>query len=361
MGATLTLSILEIILLFFGAIILGITIHFTIASRRTLRASMSEKEEVNKFRDEWKSRYFNDIELKDKELSAMKEQINEVKLQATSLKQQLAESEENVNIYSIEAEEMRKENKLLMSEIDQLRHSQPAPHIQPAPVLVTAERHPDYLEQLRMAQSSLMEQNEKINQLLGNIDVIKETEEKQREILKNNEELSLQIAELRGKLQERENEINNARQKEHLTKEMTSMLDNAYSEFNVLQSKMQKLELQVSSSRMINMEYEDLKESHQKIMREFEEQKLKLSVFTSDNQQMRSQLIETEEKLRESNFQRQQLQKRIAYLEELNNDMQAVNDANKKLEGQLKRIGELESMLNVVAEERDQLVKKSAK
>jgi hypothetical protein len=39
--------------------------------------------------------------------------------------------------------------------------------------------------------------------------------------------------------------------------------------------------------------------------------------------------------------------------------MQAVSDANKKLEGQLKRIGELESMLHVVAEERDQLIQKT--
>ena len=41
--------------------------------------------------------------------------------------------------------------------------------------------------------------------------------------------------------------------------------------------------------------------------------------------------------------------------------MQAVADANKKLEGQLKRIGELESMLNVVAEERDELARKQYK
>ena len=73
---------------------------------------------------------------------------------------------------------------------------------------------------------------------------------------------------------------------------------------------------------------------------------------------MLEELTETEDKLKEANFQRQQLQKRVAYLEELNNDMQAVADANKKLEGQLKRIGELESMLNMVAEERDELAKK---
>lgn len=38
---------------------------------------------------------------------------------------------------------------------------------------------------------------------------------------------------------------------------------------------------------------------------------------------------------------------------------EAVSDANKRLESQIKRIGELESMLNVVAEERDKLMRKS--
>lgn len=361
---TLTLSVLEIILLFFGAIILGITIHFTIASRRNLKTAMTEKDEVNKFRDEWKSRYFNDVELKDKELSGLREQMAKVNGQISALKDQLAEAEENVNIYSIEAEEMRKENKMLLSEMENLQKDpQPGPGISggsPGPGILLADK-PDYLEQLRLAQSNLEEQNEKINRLIGNIQVIQETEERQREVMKYNEELSLKIAELQVKLSEKEKEVSSIRQKEHLTKEMTSMLDNAYSEFNVLQSKMQKLELQVSSSKMINMEYEDLKESYQKMNREFEEQKLKLNVMVSDNQHIQAQLAETEEKLREANFQRQQLQKRVAYLEELNGDMQAVSDANKKLEVQLKRIGELESMLHVVAEERDQLMQRSAK
>ena len=53
------------------------------------------------------------------------------------------------------------------------------------------------LNNCRQAQSSLMEHNEKINQLLGQIDIVKETEEKQQEILKNNEELCQQIDELK--------------------------------------------------------------------------------------------------------------------------------------------------------------------
>jgi len=82
-----------------------------------------------------------------------------------------------------------------------------------------------------------------------------------------------------------------------------------------------------------------------------------LQVMTTENQQLTVRLTEVEDKFREVNFQRQQLQKRVGYLEELNNDLQVLADANKKLEHQLRRIGELESMLNVVSEE-NQLLKR---
>ncbi len=342
--ATLTLSVFEVVLLFFAAVIVGITIHFTITSRRSLQSAMTDKDEVNKQRDEWKLRYFNDIELKDKEL--------------TTLKEQLQEAEENSNIYSIEAEEMRKENKKLQVEMDNL---QKVSHISQLHNDVISHDHPGYLEQLRQAQVSLKDHNEKIMQLLGNIDAIRQSEEKHEQLQKANEELSAQIAELRVRLSDKDNEIITIKKKEHLTKEMTSMLDNAYSEFNVLQSKMQKLEAQANSSKLLSMEYEDLKEGHRKMVKEFEDQKAKLNTLASDNQHLQTTLIETEEKLREANFQRQQLQKRVSHLEELNSDLQAVSDANKKLEVQLKRIGELESMLNMAAEERDQLIRRVEK
>lgn len=332
--ASLSLSIVEIIVLMLGAIILGITIHFFVVSRRSMKSSPMEAEKISKTLEEWKLRYFNDTEIRDKEL--------------TQLRKRLEETEENNNINVIEAEETKKLNKKLQAELDSLRKTAP-----PA-----EKEKPDYIEQLRKAQTSLMEHNEKINQLLGQIDIVKETEEKQQEILKVNEELSSQVDELKFLLSQKEKEISNTRQKEHLTNEMTSMIDSAYNEFNVLQDKIQKLESQVNTSKRLNLEYEDLKETHYRISQDFEEQKRKYSAAVTENKQLLEELTETEDKLKEANFQRQQLQKRVAYLEELNNDMQAVADANKKLEHQLKRVGELESMLNMVAEERDELARK---
>ena len=133
------------------------------------------------------------------------------------------------------------------------------------------------------------------------------------------------------------------------------MLYNAYSEFNALQEKMQKLEMQVTTSRTSSLELEELKEGYAKLQRDHEEQRIKLNAFAMENRELQLQLNDAEEQLREITLQRQQLQKRVGYLEELNNDLQDVSDANKRLEGQIKRIGELESMLNMVSEERDQL------
>lgn len=345
--ANLSLSIVEIAVLMLGAVTLGITIHFFLVSRKSMQGSPMETEKITKTLEDWKLRYFNDTELRDRELA--------------SLRQRLEETEENNNINSIEAEEMRKLNKKLKAELEQLRNS---PAVQAAPAAAAssaaaAKGAPDYIQQLKLAQQSLRDHNEKINTLLGQIDIVKETEEKQLEITRLNHELANEVEQLRVRLSEQEQELSATRQKEQITHEMSSMIDSAYNEFNVLQEKIQKLESQVMASRKINLQYEDLQEEHIRITEEYEDQKKKFNAISAENKHLLEELTETEDKLKEANIQRQQLQKKVAYLEELNNDLQFVADANKKLESQLKRVAELESMLNVISEERDLLAKKA--
>ena len=92
--ATLSLTLIEIIVLMLGAITLGITIHFFIVSRRSLNeATLTASGKVGRDLEQWKLKYFNDTESRDKEL--------------ITLKKRLVDTEENNNINSIEAEEMR--------------------------------------------------------------------------------------------------------------------------------------------------------------------------------------------------------------------------------------------------------------
>ena len=328
---SISLSIFEITILFISAIVVGFVINLFFSSRKSNKKEETEtKKSVSSGIDEWKIRYLKEAEIKDKEIN--------------DLKNRLHDSNEDKRIHEIEIEELKSQVRRLNLDIQNSKTEKPA-----------VQTRTDYYEQLRQAQQSLLDHNAKISQLLEQVDVIKETEEKSQEILRSNEELSMQIKDLRYMLGEKEDEINQIKQKEHLTKEMTAMLDNAYGEFNLLQTKIQKLESQISSSKMVNIEYEDLKEGYYKVVRELDEQKNKTNHYLQESQALQIELEKVQDKLSESNQQRQQLQKKVAYLEELNNDLHQMTEANKKLETQIKRLGELERRLNIVAEERDRL------
>lgn len=329
--ASLTLSVLEFIILLLGAMILGITIHAFIANKESFSASDAEMRKSN-LQDEWKIRYFNDMEMRDREIEKIKDKLQE--------------AEENVNIYLIEVEEMHRQKRKLEMEIAGMQKVvavAPAEKIKP---------QGDYLEQLRQAQNNLMQHHQKIDQLLQNIDLLKQKEEMQKQLRRSNEELSAQIGIIRAQLAEKEKAKDHIRQKDKWTHEMKSMLDNAHHEFDMLQDKIHKLETQLSSSILTHLEYEDMKEAYAKINRDVEQYKLKVNALAIENQQLQTQLAKVEDKLQETDFQRQQLQKRSAYLEQINSDLQIVSDTNKKLEGQLRRVGELESMLNMMSEEK---------
>ena len=488
--AELNLTIIEIIVLQVGAIILGIAIHFFITSRRSLEPNTNRTKKLQRQFEDWKMKYFNEAEIKDRELAEsrmlMKEtaenakmykaEVEELKARNQELEEQLQQGgdlddlaikdeeisilhqkikmadennrhllkrfddlqaqnkelqstlntkvdnnvdehlqtefnelqdklkqleaqnqelltslnnkvEHNVNeqlqtennelhdqLKQLEAQNLvsisalnnlRDQNQALQSQLNELRSQNEDLQIQlqrrEQEIHATPEVQGDYLSQLQAARQSLQEHSQKISQLIGQVDLVKENEEKQQAILRENEELSHHLQELQNQLQQKDSEINQIKQKEHLAVEMHSMLDNAYAEFNSMQVKMQKLESQVAASKMANLEFEDLKESHYRLTKDFENQRSKLFAQISENQKLNAQVNDLQDNLNEANFHRQQLQKRVTYLEELNNDLHTLSEANRSLESRLKSIGELESRLNMVAEERDQLLKQQEK
>lgn len=328
----LSLSVFEIVLLLFTAIVLGITIHFFITSRRSLRSSPIEIDKMNKSLEEWKRKYFNDLEAKERERAI--------------LKQQLVEMVERNEVNAIELEELQIKNQRLNAEMAEVRKTFPQ------------GEKTDYLQQLLEAKSGLTAHNEKVAQLLKQIDTIKDVEEEHQVAARQNKELESEIQELKNLLNNQAKELNTLRQKDQLAGQMSSLLENANAEFRLLQSKIQKLEKEMSLSGIGNVELEDMREAHHKLNKEFEEQRQKLHNSIMENQQLKAQLFETEDKLKEANFERQQLQKKVSFFEELNNDLQTLAESNKKLEIQLKRMAELESMLNVISQEREGLIRK---
>lgn len=172
------------------------------------------------------------------------------------------------------------------------------------------------------------------------------------------ETLEKKTDELMAVIEEKEEEIKELHQQAAAGERMAAKIEEVYQEFELLQSKMSTLEKQASRANNLAIELEDTKYSYEQVHKELLRKQEKLEEIMDENQRMRHLKNELEDKLSEANLQRQQLHKKVQFLTELNNDMQSISDTNKKLQTELRRIGELESMLNMMAEERDFLLRK---
>lgn len=139
---------------------------------------------------------------------------------------------------------------------------------------------------------------------------------------------------------------------ESLSKEMTERLERAYEEFNFLQDRINKIHSQVIDPTKRNFEFDELEQSYFRLTKEYDELKIKHLNLMDDTQRVTRALADTDEKLRDANFQKQQLSKKVLFLEELVNDLQQLSGHHKKLEGQLRRISEIESLLSRTAQEK---------
>lgn len=318
LGFQITTGLLEIIIFQLGAVILGFSIHFFWSRKSLFKEQMSAQVDepgINEA-DEWKLKYYEAMDLHEKQQNEMLED--------------LADAKQNENMLSIELDQLKEELANLKSELEKAE-------IKAAPE--------EYLLELKSAREEFFSHNEKIARLLEHIDILKESEIKHLDTLKENESLKQQIEELRKSVGDKETEFKQMRRQQLLASEMKERLDNAYGEFNGLQDKLQKLELQLSRPQSKSYEYEELQQAYFKLTKEFDELKLKKLSIIEENHRLSRILADTEDKLRESNFQRQQLLKKVNFLDELTLDLQKVTSHNKKLEGQLRRLGEIDNLL----------------
>lgn len=336
MQGQLSLTILEILVLMMGAIVLGITLHYVLASRMRMPNAKKNPREEQLARDmeSWKNRFFSETELRDRELE--------------KLKRELAEEKDNTEIYTIEAEEVRKENKELRRRIQELES---APPPAPLPVASTASEAA-LLEQLLQTQERMTQQQDEFRRQLQEV----ASQRQQTELLNQQkeyaEQLELRVEELELQLSLRDEELKSASRHQKLSTEMNSMLSDAYGEFGLLKEKIAQLEAQLVAEKKIYVNYEDLRESSLRLTRDLEDLQQKHSGLQTENLRLQRTLNETEKLLEQEQFENQQLLKRLQRYETLDRDLQDMTDSNRKLESQLKRIGELESMLNMLTEER---------
>ncbi len=316
------ITLTEVIIFQVGALLLGFAINYFWTSKKSLPRIDSKPAHdtaINEA-DEWRLKYYEQIDMQQKLEEGYKTEVEDAR--------------ENEEVLKEELRLMRMEKDKLLQELEDA----PAPAAQSIP---SAE----YLEQLKTAQENLLNHNQHINRLLEQISMLKESERKYSEMHRLNEELHSQQRELKKTLLEKEAEIKQMKQQQALSMEVKERLDKAYGEFNIVQEKIQKVESYLVQPQNRTFEFDELQQSYFKLTKEFDEIKLRYISVMEENTRLTRLLADTEDKLRESNFQRQQLLRKVSFLEELNNDLQQVTEHNKKLENQLLRIGEIESLL----------------
>jgi chromosome segregation ATPase len=311
------LTLFEIFILQIGAVILGITIYFFWTSNKALSATL--KQSKSKLDILPKKTFLERVGLGNTTLDELQER-------AAQLRQRVS------------AEVAAKKN-------------YPSPK---APEPVSAGN-------ILSFKDTLVQQQRTLDSLLSKIDSIEEGAYSKKELVQQNEELEKKIGQLELEVEAKEGEINRIRQQEALAHQMAARIDEVYKEFDLLQSKIALLEKQANKTNALTLELEDARQLTEQLQKELTRKQEKLEETLTESQRLHTTLGITEDKLAEANLQRQQLHKKVQFLQEITNDMQHVSESNQKLQNELRRIGELESMLSMISEERDRLLNKGHK
>ncbi|MCA0397054.1 MAG: hypothetical protein LCH51_06590 [Bacteroidetes bacterium] len=320
----ISVGLAEIIIFQVGAIVLGFALSLFITSRRNTRLQLQQGEEgvSSQEADEWKLKYFNDTEDLEKKIARLQ---HELKL-----------ARENEQFLALEIDSVRAERQELLDAQAEALTAVP----------IAGRPAGDYLEQLQEAQNNMLQHNQRMQQLLGQIESMKAVEQKHAELMQSNELLTRQMGDMRIQLLEKDNEIRNLRQQGRLASEMQTRLERVYGDYNELLDKMQKLESHVASNQKEGSSYAELQDSYFKVTKELDDFKMKYLSLLDESQRNARKLAELEDDHREANFQRSQLQKKVTYLEELNRDLQEVAEQHNKLHTQMRRLSEIEQLLS---------------
>ncbi len=335
LATKLSISLTEIIVFQLVSLVLGFAIHFYLTQKKIMPSATSEPavlaDEPIGGLDEWRLKFYEETDLREQ------------------LKRELEDAKEKQEFLELEVEDLKQEIARLEAALPEEKEEEETEEQQGAGTLMS---------QLKNAQDNLHVQNQYIGKLLQQIETLKESGQKYTEVQQLNETLGAQLREARRTLMDKEAELKQLRQQQVLNNEVKGRLERAYEEFGVLQDRLHKIETATAPQHK-SFEYEELQQAYFKITREFDELKMKQVNMLEEHQRLARLLGDTEDKLRESNFQRQQSLKKINYLEELNADLQQVAEHNKKLDIQLKRISEIETLLARLSNEKDNDQKKA--
>jgi chromosome segregation ATPase len=160
------------------------------------------------------------------------------------------------------------------------------------------------------------------------------------------------MEQLRLQLEQKDAEIQRLKQQETYAQKMQDRFEEVQSEFEKLQEKMQQMEQQAWQNAELTIQLEHAEQATLQLEQTVIKKEEKLRELSLENQRLHDSFSDLEDKLSEANLQRQQLMKKVQLLESLNADMLQMAESNRKLKTEIARVAELESMLQMISEER---------
>lgn len=314
----INLTLIEILVLLMGATVLGFAIYFFMASRRFLQQYLPQPRKAPATASSQPS-----ASAPSPVAAAPKEKTGKGKKDSNYVEDRMQQYKQNG--WTVYGSEPKKSEVPKDELIDTLR-------------------------------TTISQQQKTLNGFLLEIEGLQDGGKKQLE--DENNVLQENIKNLELKLKQKEIDSEGLRQQASMAHELNQRIEEVYEEFRQMQKKLSGMEQQAARANILELELEEVRDAYERIHNETTRRQEKMEETLAESQQLRHQLKETEEKLVEANRQRQQLHKKVQFLTDMNDDLHKMSDTNKKLQSELRRIGELESMLNMISEERDQLLKR---
>lgn len=204
------------------------------------------------------------------------------------------------------------------------------------------------IRELRQQVKQQQQELERALQKMTHIGQKTVAEEKTATILADQQRLES----LRLQLEKKDAEILRLKQQETYAQKMQERFEEVQAEFETLQEKMQQMEQQAWQTADLTIQLEHAEQSALRLEETLAKKDEKLRDLSLENQRLHDTFTELQERLSEANLQRQQLAKKVQLLESLNADMQSMAESNRKLKTEIARVAELESMLQMISEER---------
>lgn len=164
------------------------------------------------------------------------------------------------------------------------------------------------------------------------------------------------IENLQLQLQKKETELGKLRQQDALSGRVQQHYTDMQEEFEKMQDKMEEMQQQSWEASDLAIRIDHLEQSQVQLEKNLLKKEEMVRELSTETARLQEMLNETEDKLSEANLQRQQLMRKVQFMEEVNSDMKQMSETNRKLKSELHRVAELESMLHLMTEERNALL-----